>query len=273
MFSYIDPEIRALLLEKGHLFQLDEKGVRCDVQDESPGGGRFLNVLGSVPIPMDVGGRRITMNWYTFVRRAELAHTEEIAAAVRSRGDGRLMPLLAEYMAVNSALVYGDLAKADSPLIRIHSNCVTGEVFGSLRCECGPQFQLALEKIVFDGEGAGALIYMSGHEGRGIGLWAKAITYLLQDGGRDTYQANRDLGLADDSRDFSDAAAMLLYLLGGDRKFRLMSNNPKKREDLKEHGLTQFDIEKHVCGVGDYNRFYLKAKRLWGHSFDDEDLK
>lgn len=273
MFSYIDPSVRRHLVDNGQLFQLDRGGVRLDADATGAPGEVRLNVLGPVPLPLDVAGEEHVFDWYTFVRRAELAHTEALAEAVRNRSEpNRLMPLLSTYMAVNSALVYGDVRGGERPLVRVHSCCMTGDVFGSERCECGPQLQTALRRIVADPEG-GALIYMAGHEGRGIGLWAKAITYLLQDDGQDTYEANRSLGLPDDSRDFSDAAAMIAYLLEGDRPFRLMSNNPKKHADLRANGLTAFDIEKHVAGVGRYNRRYLSAKRTWGHVIDETDLE
>jgi GTP cyclohydrolase II len=112
---------------------------------------------------------------------------------------------------------------------------------------------------------------MSGHEGRGIGLWAKAATYLLQDAGENTYQANRSLGLPDDSRDFSDAASLLKYFLG-DQSFRLLTNNPKKVDDLNALGLSKITRVKHVCGVGDANKDYLVAKKEWGHELDADDL-
>jgi len=152
----------------------------------------------------------------------------------------------------------------------VHSSCLTGDVFGSERCECGPQLQSAVELISNDEQG-GILIYMSGHEGRGIGLWAKAATYLLQDGGENTYQANRSLGLPDDSRDFGDAAALLKYFCG-DGPFRLLTNNPKKIEDLTMAGLTEITPVKHVFGVTESNRRYLAAKQDWGHKIDDDDI-
>ena len=93
------------------------------------------------------------------------------------------------------------------------------------------------------------VVYMSGHEGRGIGLWAKAATYILQDAGENTYQANRSLGLPDDSRDFSDAASLIRYFYGTG-PFRLLTNNPKKVQDLAEHGLTDVTPVKHVIGDG-----------------------
>jgi GTP cyclohydrolase II len=112
---------------------------------------------------------------------------------------------------------------------------------------------------------------MAGHEGRGIGLWAKAATYLLQDAGENTYQANRSLGLPDDSRDFSDAAYLLKYF-GRKRPLRLLTNNPKKIEDLTALGVVNLTRVKHVSGVTCFNRRYLEAKREWGHSLEDSDI-
>ena len=125
--------------------------------------------------------------------------------------------------------------------------------------------------MISEDEQGGLLIYMSGHEGRGIGLWAKAATYLLQDGGEDTYQANRSLGLPDDSRDFSDAASLLKYFRG-DGPFRLLTNNPKKIEDLTTAGLTEITPVKHVFGITRSNRRYLMAKRDWGHDISEDDI-
>ena len=174
-------------------------------------------------------------------------------------------------MAVNSVLLFGDPAGWSNPLVRVHSSCLTGDVFGSERCECGPQLQSAIRLIDADPQG-GMLVYMSGHEGRGIGLWAKAATYLLQDGGENTYQANRSLGLPDDSRDFSDAASLIKYFRGAG-SFRLLTNNPKKVNDLVAAGLSNITPVKHVFGVTEANRRYLEAKRDWGHQLGDEDIE
>ena len=156
-------------------------------------------------------------------------------------------------------------------MVRVHSNCLTGDVFGSQRCECGPQLSSAIARISEDPAG-GYLVYMAGHEGRGIGLWAKAATYLLQDAGEDTYQANRSLGLPDDSRDFTDAGILLKYFIGNE-PFRLLTNNPKKINDLAELGLNKVTSVKHVIGVSDWNRRYLHAKRDWGHQLGDDDIE
>jgi GTP cyclohydrolase II len=270
MFSYIDPTIRARLIAQGKLVRIDTHGVLLEserVSEAKP----VLNVLGPIPLPIDVGGQLRTFQWYAFVRQTELQEANRIADSLRGRGEQHLFSVLSNNMSVNSILVSGDFREHANPLVRVHSCCLTGDVFGSKRCECGPQLEHAFERI--DQEGTGAVIYMSGHEGRGIGLWAKAVTYVLQDSGEDTYQANRSLGLPDDSRDFSDAAAILLYLRGGDRPLRLMSNNPQKIADLATGGLHQVQAEKHVVGVNTVNRRYLDAKRGWGHRLELDDLK
>ncbi len=268
MFAYIDPTIRARLIAQGKLIRIDSLGRPLD-PDAASGGGAMLNVLGPIPLPLDIGQQQRTFQWYAFVRHTELAEANRIADALRGRGEQHLFHVLSNNMSVNSVLVLGDLREARQPLVRVHSCCLTGDVFGSKRCECGPQLEHAFERI--DAEGVGAVVYMSGHEGRGIGLWAKAITYVLQDGGEDTYQANRSLGLPDDSRDFSDAAAILLYLRGN-RPIRLMSNNPKKHTDLQAGGLQYIQAEKHVSGVSIDNQRYLNAKRGWGHVLDPDEI-
>jgi len=271
MFSYIDPKIRERLIAGRQLFRIDGRGQRIDVNGVSSDSDLTLNVLGPIPMPVDIEDRQLIVRWFAFVRHTELRRANEIADILRSRGDQRLFPVLASHMSVNSALLFGHPERAEEPLVRVHSCCFTGDVFGSKRCECGPQLDSAMCALS-EHEPGGILVYMSGHEGRGIGLWAKAITYLLQDAGQDTYQANRSLGLPDDSRDFSDAAAMLLFLLGGDRPLRLLTNNPKKLEDLRNKGLSQIRQQKIVAGVNEWNRRYLHAKRLWGHCLEPEDI-
>ncbi len=211
------------------------------------------------------------MQWYACVRHTELDGVVRLAEALRKGGGQHLFATLASSMSVNSVLLLGDRASWSNPLVRVHSSCLTGDVFGSRRCECGPQLHTALERIKADSEG-GLLVYMAGHEGRGIGLWAKAATYILQDAGEDTYQANRSLGLPDDSRDFGDAAALLRFFVGV-RPFRLLTNNPKKVQDLEDRGLRDITVVKHIAGVSDWNRDYLLAKRGWGHGFEVQDVE
>jgi GTP cyclohydrolase II len=271
MCTYLNPNVRKRLVEQGKLFRIDAQGRRISAETGPPEGELSINLLGPIPLPIQLGELAMTVQWYAAVRSTELAQVEALADELKRQGGQRLFAMLATSMAVNSVLIKGDPAHFDNPLVRIHSSCLTGDVFGSQRCECGPQFVSALQRIDDDPNG-GMLVYMSGHEGRGIGLWAKAATYLLQDAGEDTYQANRSLGLPEDSRDFTDAGAIIHHFLGS-RPFRLLTNNPKKIIDLAHLGVSQVTQVKHVVGVTDWNRRYLAAKRDWGHAMTDDDIQ
>ncbi len=269
MFTYIDPSVRERLTAQGTLFQIDRDGARVE-PGTAPPHGSTISVLGPIPLPLELGDLQVDVQWFACVRNTELGKIEELADDLRAQQGQQSFATLASYMAVNSIMVVGDPSTWKNPLVRVHSSCLTGDVFGSQRCECGPQMQTALERIKNDDEG-GMLVYMAGHEGRGIGLWAKAATYLLQDAGEDTYEANRSLGLPDDSRDFSDAASLLKYFVGG-KPFRLLTNNPKKVNDLGAFGVSGITRVKHVSGVTASNRRYLSAKQDWGHEISQEDL-
>ncbi|TXN28299.1 GTP cyclohydrolase II [Lacisediminihabitans profunda] len=141
-------------------------------------------------------------------------------------------------------------------LLRVHSECLTGEVFGSLKCECGPQLDSALEQIQSEG---GVVIYMRGHEGRGIGLINKLKAYRLQEEGLDTLDANIALGFPADGRDYSAAVAILEDL--GVSEVRAITNNPEKLRQLRERGITVTEQVPLVVGVGSFNESYLEAKR------------
>jgi GTP cyclohydrolase II len=142
-------------------------------------------------------------------------------------------------------------------LVRVHSECLTGDLLGSLRCDCGPQLQLALARI--EAAGQGAVIYMRGHEGRGIGLAQKLRAYALQDEGLDTVDANLALGHPVDARRYEAAAAILKGL--GVRSIRLMSNNPLKLMALREHGVEVVERERHETDAQTHNAAYLATKR------------
>ncbi len=268
MFTYLNPDVRKRLVAQGKLLRIDETGKLVDVHAPEPSGELSINLLGPVPLPVSLPSVKTTVNWYAAVRSTELSKVEKLASELRARGEQNLFAHLVSPLAINSVLVIGE--PAENCLIRVHSNCLTGDVFGSQRCDCGPQLDNAVARINADPAG-GYLVYMAGHEGRGIGLWAKAATYLLQDAGEDTYQANRSLGLPDDSRDFTDAAVLIKYFVGAG-PFRLLTNNPKKIEDLNSFGLHGITQEKHVFGVGEWNRQYLRAKKDWGHCLDEEDF-
>lgn len=144
----------------------------------------------------------------------------------------------------------------DGMIVRVHSECLTGEAFGSLKCECGPQLDTALDVIQRQG---GAVLYMRGHEGRGIGLINKLKAYRLQEDGYDTLDANLALGLPADARDYEAAVDMLRDL--GVSSVRLLSNNPEKQRQLTQYGIEVSALVPLVVGVGDDNEGYLNAKR------------
>lgn len=166
------------------------------------------------------------------------------------------------------ALVLGDMSGPDAVLVRVHSECLTGDVFGSTRCDCGPQLDAALKAIVE--KGWGVLLYLR-QEGRGIGLHAKIQAYHLQDEGADTLDANLMLGLPADGRNYAVAVDMLEKL--GVTSVNLMTNNPEKVAQLQDLGIEVEDRTPLVVGVSEHNRGYLTTKvEKMGHLIDDEKL-
>jgi 3,4-dihydroxy 2-butanone 4-phosphate synthase/GTP cyclohydrolase II len=200
-------------------------------------------------------------------RRSNEKHVEKISSArlpteygeftayvYRSTIDG------SEHM----ALVAGDIREGDEVLVRVHSECETGDIFGSLRCDCGPQLHAALTAI--SDAGKGVLVYMHGHEGRGIGLAKKLRAYQLQDQGMDTVEANLAQGLPVDARDYGTGAQILFDL--GVRKMRLLTNNPAKRAGLVGFGLEIVDRVALRVPSNRHNEKYLATKReRMGHEF------
>jgi 3,4-dihydroxy 2-butanone 4-phosphate synthase/GTP cyclohydrolase II len=165
------------------------------------------------------------------------------------------------------ALVHGDVAATgEAVLTRVHSECLTGDVFGSRRCDCGPQLDEALDRVVEAGRGV--VVYLRGHEGRGIGLVAKLQAYQLQDGGRDTVDANLDLGLPADSRHYGAATQILRDL--GVGSVRLLTNNPAKVTDIEEYGVRVAERVPLTTRPNDHNIAYLLTKRdRMGHQLPD----
>jgi GTP cyclohydrolase II len=153
------------------------------------------------------------------------------------------------------ALVFGDLTALAEPRVRVHSECVTGDVFGSARCDCGAQLDAAIERIAREG---GVVVYLR-QEGRGIGLRAKAAAYALQDKGLDTFSANEALGLPADARDYRVAAAMLTAL--GVTRIHLLTANPDKVKSLHEAGIALASVTPLELPATDWNRRYLHDKR------------
>ncbi len=188
--------------------------------------------------------------------RLPTEHGEFRAVGYRAHTDG------AEHV----ALVYGDLGDGRDVLVRVHSECLTGDVLGSLRCDCGPQLDAALDRVA--AEGRGVVLYMRGHEGRGIGLLHKLQAYQLQDRGLDTVDANLELGLPADARDYG-TGAQILYDLGV-RTMRLLTNNPAKRAGLQGYGLQIVGRELLPVRPHPENVHYLLTKRdRMGHLFDE----
>jgi 3,4-dihydroxy 2-butanone 4-phosphate synthase / GTP cyclohydrolase II len=161
----------------------------------------------------------------------------------------------------HSALVKGTWTKDEPVLVRLHSSCFTGDIFGSMRCDCGPQLHKAMEMV--EKEGKGAVIYLS-QEGRGIGLLNKIKAYRLQDEGMDTVQANLKLGFGEDERDYGVGASIMREL--GLGKVRLISNNPVKRAGLEGYGIQIVETIPLIIKPNPHNKFYLetKAKKM-GH--------
>ncbi|MFC9976027.1 bifunctional 3,4-dihydroxy-2-butanone-4-phosphate synthase/GTP cyclohydrolase II [Spirillospora sp. NPDC127200] len=155
------------------------------------------------------------------------------------------------------ALVYGDLGDGEDVLVRAHSECLTGDVLHSERCDCGTQLDAAMERVA--AEGRGVILYLRGHEGRGIGLLAKLQAYALQDNGSDTVDANLELGLPADAREYSNAAHMLADL--GVRSVRVLTNNPAKLKGLDGFGIRVRGREAMPVVVTEHNRRYLTVKR------------
>ncbi|TCP46246.1 3,4-dihydroxy 2-butanone 4-phosphate synthase/GTP cyclohydrolase II [Tamaricihabitans halophyticus] len=164
------------------------------------------------------------------------------------------------------ALVYGEIGDGSEVLVRVHSECLTGDVFGSLRCDCGNQLDAALGAVA--AEGRGVVLYIRGHEGRGIGLMHKLQAYQLQDAGADTVDANLALGMPADMRDYGTGAQILVDL--GVRSMRLLTNNPDKRVALEGYGLHVADRVALPTSTNPENLRYLRTKRdRMGHELAD----
>jgi 3,4-dihydroxy 2-butanone 4-phosphate synthase/GTP cyclohydrolase II len=163
------------------------------------------------------------------------------------------------------ALIYGDLSDGERVLVRVHSECLTGDVLGSLRCDCGAQLNAAMAAVA--AEGRGIVLYLRGHEGRGIGLLSKLQAYHLQDGGADTVDANLELGLPADAREYSTGAQILADL--GVRSVRLLTNNP-----AKVGGLARFGVEVAgrvplpVAATPENLRYLITKRDRLGHQID-----
>jgi 3,4-dihydroxy 2-butanone 4-phosphate synthase/GTP cyclohydrolase II len=196
-----------------------------------------------------------------------IAYRRRTEKSVEKAAETRLPTAFGDFRAVgyrstvdgteHIALIQGEIGDGEDVLVRVHSECLTGDIFGSRRCDCGPQLHAALEKV--NEEGRGLVLYMRGHEGRGIGLMHKLQAYQLQERGHDTVDANLELGLPADARDYGTGAQILVDL--GVRSMRLMTNNPAKRIALEGFGLEVTGRVPLPVHVTEDNIRYLRTKR------------
>lgn len=208
-----------------------------------------IYLVGPIRLPVSLNGNTVIFQWYSWLNSDE--YTEDIRQIINNLSSTNL----AEHQQ-SSVLVYGDFQETEESLIRMHSICHTGDIFGSKRCDCGFQLKQSMQMIV--NNGAGALFYLANHEGRGIGLFSKAMAYILQENGSDTVEANEKLGFVDDSRNYSDAIEVLKVLRT--KPVTLITNNPKKVKALKDAGLSVSGRTPLWGDVSEFNEKYLHTK-------------
>ncbi|ADG79164.1 Riboflavin biosynthesis protein RibBA OS=Tsukamurella paurometabola (strain ATCC 8368 / DSM/ CCUG 35730 / CIP 100753 / JCM 10117 / KCTC 9821 / NBRC 16120/ NCIMB 702349 / NCTC 13040) OX=521096 GN=ribBA PE=3 SV=1 [Tsukamurella paurometabola] len=247
-------------------------GVICEiVSEKDPGGMAQTDELRVFADDHDLALISIAdlIAW----RRKHEKHVVQVASAriPTAHGDFQAVGYTSIHDDVEHvALVKGDITADGGAdvLVRVHSECLTGDVFGSLRCDCGPQLDAAMEMVAQ--EGRGVVLYMRGHEGRGIGLMHKLQAYQLQDGGADTVDANLQLGLPADARDYGLGAQILVDL--GITSMRLLTNNPAKRVGLDGYGLQITERVPMPLRANAENIHYLRTKRdRMGHDMRDLD--
>jgi GTP cyclohydrolase II len=211
-------------------------------------GKQDLTMVGPIKLPVQSGEQELNFQWYTWLALDHPQDKDTILEALPG------MDLAS--MQQSSVLVYGDFEHSEQALIRMHSICHTGDIFGSKRCDCG--FQLRESMRMIAEHGSGAIFYLANHEGRGIGLFSKSLAYLLQEEGFDTVEANDSLGFEDDMRSYDEAIRVLNALR--QKPVTLITNNPKKLKALQEKGVV---IDSHIPLWGDisaHNQRYLATK-------------
>jgi GTP cyclohydrolase II len=219
-----------------------------------------IYLVGPIKLPVNLYGETVEFNWYCWLNCNEV--TEDFERIIDKLSSVNLAELQQ-----SSVLTYGDFEYGDEAIIRMHSICHTGDIFGSKRCDCGYQLKQSMKMIVE--HGTGALFYLANHEGRGIGLFSKALAYILQENNYDTVEANQALGFVDDSRNYSDAIQVLKALRS--KPVTLITNNPKKLDALKNSGLPVSGREPLWGDVSEFNEKYLETKiNRSGHISSDE---
>jgi len=208
-----------------------------------------IYLVGPIRLPINLYGETVLFQWYCWLNCEEVTENYE-------RIIDKLSSVNLAELQQSSVLVYGDFEYEEDAIIRFHSICHTGDIFGSKRCDCGYQLKQSL-KIISD-HGTGALFYLANHEGRGIGLFSKAMAYILQENGLDTVEANEALGFVDDSRNYGDAILVLKAIRK--KPVKLITNNPNKLQALINAGLEVSGREPIWGDVSEYNEKYLKTK-------------
>jgi len=243
-------------VDLAHLAGLTPAGVVCEIMNEDGSMARVPDLIGYCERH---GLKMVTVADLIEYRRRHERLVERVVAVTLPTGYGEFRAVAYRELLTDKqhiALVKGDVAGADDVLVRVHSECLTGDVFHSLRCDCGEQLELALRHI--EAEGAGVLLYLA-QEGRGIGLLNKLRAYELQENGRDTVEANLELGFAADQREYGIGSQILADL--GLSTIRILTNNPKKISGLAGYGLTVVSQEPIEVAPNEINRRYLRAKR------------
>ncbi|CAN5369589.1 bifunctional 3,4-dihydroxy-2-butanone-4-phosphate synthase/GTP cyclohydrolase II [soil metagenome] len=254
-------------VEMARMAGLRPAGVLCEIVSERhPGEMARLDELEEFATEHQLTLITIA-DLIAYRRRTEKQVHRVAEARIPTRyGDFRAVGFRSDHdLLEHIALVRGEIGAGEAVLVRVHSECLTGDVFSSLRCDCGPQLDAALATVA--AEGRGIVLYMRGHEGRGIGLLHKLQAYQLQDGGQDTVDANLSLGLPADARDYGTGAQILVDL--GVRTMRLLTNNPAKRAGLEGYGLEIVDRVRLPVHSNPENVEYLRTKRdRMGHAID-----
>ncbi len=252
-------------LDLARMAGLSEGGVLCEIVNDD---GTMARVPDLVTFAKEHGLVFISIaDMVRYRRRTEKLVERFSEATIPTRhGDFKAVVFESELDGIQHvAFVRGDIEGADDVLVRVHSECLTGDIFGSMRCDCGPQLDLALQHIAESGQGV--LVYLRGHEGRGIGLGHKIRAYDLQEQGRDTVDANLELGLPADSREYGIGAQILVEL--GITTMRLMTNNPSKYGGLDGYGLEITGRVPLQVVPNEKNIAYLRTKQeRMGHLLD-----
>jgi GTP cyclohydrolase II len=231
----IDEKVLSILHEKTTVIESEDK---------------VTYLVGPVRLPVNLYDETVVFQWYSWLN-CENDVTDDPTARLELLVDAGL----ANFQQ-SSVLVYGDFEEEEEALIRFHSICHTGDIFGSKRCDCGYQLKRSMQEIVE--HGCGALFYLANHEGRGIGLFSKAMAYVLQQNGYDTVDANLALGFKDDTRNYEDAINVLKTLR--QKPVTLMTNNPRKLEALLSAGLNVSERRPLWGDVSEFNEKYLQTK-------------